>query len=169
MKYFTGETGIIYTDENVHFAALFTFWNAVFIAVVFMIVDKIRRKATVDRPIKRILEITHRITHGDFTARIKPLKFGAFTKIVNDLNIMAEELSSTETLRTDFISNVSHELKTPLAVLQNYGSLLEEPNLSEEKRLEYAGSINRVTRHLSELITNILKLNKLEAQNFRLH
>ena len=77
---------------------------------------------------------------------------------------MVISIGALEGMRREFISSVSHELKTPLAVLQNYGVLLEEPNLTEEKRLEYAKSINRVTKHLSELITNILKLNKLEAQ-----
>ena len=54
---------------------------------------------------------------------------------------MAEELSGVETLRTDFIANVSHEMKTPLAVLQNYGTLLQDPFLSEEKRKEYAKGV----------------------------
>lgn len=159
------DSGIVYTEENIKFAALFTFWNAVFLGFVFTVVDFIRRKVLIERPVKKILNVTQRITHGDFSARIEPMHIGEYTKVVNDLNRMAEELSSTETLRTDFIANVSHELKTPLSVLQNYGVLLEQPDLSEEKRIEYAKSISRVTRHLSELITNILRLNKLENQN----
>lgn len=158
------QTSIVYTTENIRFAAIFTFYNTVFITLVIFTVTQIRRKYLVDKPVSKILEVTDRITHGDFTARVKPFKFGVFNKIGTNFNIMADELSSIETLRSDFIANVSHELKTPLSVLQNYGSLLEEPNLSEEKRLEYAKSINRVTRHLSELVTNILRLNKLEAQ-----
>ena len=77
---------------------------------------------------------------------------------------MAEELSSVETLRTDFIANVSHEMKTPLAVMQNYGTLLQTPDLSKEKRIEYAKGINDASHRLSEMITNILKLNRLENQ-----
>jgi len=158
------ETGIIYTENNIKFAAIFTFYNAAFVALVFTVFNFIRRKLFVDKPVNKILEATRRITNGDFSARVKPLKIGTYNRIAQDLNKMAEELASTETLRSDFVSNVSHELKTPLAVLQNYSALLEEPNLSEEKRIEYAKSINRVTKHLSELITNILKLNKLESQ-----
>ena len=158
------ETSIVYSEDSIKFAALFTFYNTIFITLIVFIVDVIRRKFFVDKPVSKILEVTNRITHGDFKARVQPFGFGVFNKIGTNLNIMADELSSTETLRADFISNVSHELRTPLSVLQNYGSLLEEPNLPEEKRLEYAKSINRVTRHLSELVTNILKLNKLEAQ-----
>lgn len=158
------DTGIVYTKENIYFAAVFTFVNALFLGIVFTLVDFIRRKILVKRPVKKIHEFTEKLTHGDFKAQLKPIRIGEYNQIVADLNQMAEELSSIETLRTDFVSNVSHELKTPLAVLQNYGALLEEPNLPEEKRLEYAKSINRVTKHLSELITNILKLNKLESQ-----
>lgn len=158
------ETGIAYTVENIRFAAIFTFWNVAFISLVITVFDALRRKYLIYKPVDEILEITNKITRGNFNINFKPRKFSIFNKIGADLTVMAEELSSIETLRTDFVSNVSHELKTPLAVLRNYGSLLEEPNLPEEKRLEYAESINRVTKHLSELITNILKLNKLEAQ-----
>lgn len=80
------------------------------------------------------------------------------------INRMTEELSGVETLRTDFIANVSHELKTPLSVIQNYGTLLQSKELSEEKRLEYAKSITNSSRKLADLITNILKLNRLENQ-----
>lgn len=161
------DTGIVFTKENIYFAAVFTFVNALFLGIAFTLVDFIRRKILVQRPVKKIHDFTEKLTHGDFKAQLKPIRIGEYNTVVADLNQMAEELSGIETLRTDFVANVSHELKTPLAVLQNYGSLLEEPNLSEEKRLEYAKSINRVTKHLSELITNILKLSKLETQKIQ--
>ena len=71
-------------------------------------------------------------------------------------------MSGIETLRTDFISNVSHELKTPLSIIQNYGTLLQQPDLPEERRMEYAKTVTDASRRLANLITNILKLNKLE-------
>ena len=77
---------------------------------------------------------------------------------------MVQELSGIETLRTDFIANVSHELKTPLAVIQNYAVMLQQANLPEEQRAEYAKTIVDASCRLSDLITNILKLNKLENQ-----
>lgn len=87
-----------------------------------------------------------------------------FDVIIEDFNKMAEELSGTETLRTDFIANVSHELKTPLSVIQNYATILQTPDLPEEQRVACAKAITDATRRLSALITNILKLNRLENQ-----
>lgn len=77
---------------------------------------------------------------------------------------MTVELSSVETLRTDFISNVSHELKTPLAVIQNYCTMLQSEDYSNEEKLAFAKTISETSRSLASLITNILKLNKLENQ-----
>lgn len=105
---------------------------------------------------------------GDFSVRITlpaiPNSMDGFQEISRYFNRMAEELSGLETLRTDFIANVSHELKTPLAVMQNYGTMLQQSGLSEEKRMEYAKAVTNASRRLADLITNILKLNKLENQ-----
>lgn len=161
-------TGLLFTEEDISFAAKITFFNVAFLSLLCTAVDGIRRKITVERPVKRILEATRKITKGDFSARIQPLhipeSMNEFDEIISDFNKMAEELSGIETLKTDFIANVSHELKTPLAVLQNYGEMLCKPNLPEERRLEYAKAIRETTRRFSDLITNILKLNKLDNQ-----
>lgn len=77
---------------------------------------------------------------------------------------MANELSGVETLRTDFIANVSHEMKTPLAVMQNYGTLLQAHDLTYDTRIEYAKAITESSRRLADMMANILKLNKLENQ-----
>ena len=166
---FSENAEVVFTKENTRLAASFTFWNAIFLGFVFAVFNSIRRKITIERPTQKIIEATEKITSGDFTTRIKPFSFPStmneFNKIIENLNKMTEELSGIETLRTDFISSVSHELKTPLAVLHNYGTLLEQPDLPEDKRIEYAKTIVSASSHLSELITNILKLNKLENQN----
>ena len=160
--------GFVLTEENTRQAAILTLLNVILLSAICTAIDVVRRKFMVERPVKRITEAARRITEGDFTARIEePDIFeaaGDFDEIIRCFNKMAEELSGVETLRTDFIANVSHELKTPLAVMQNYGALLCEPNLSEEKRLEYANAIGVQSRRLADLITNILKLNKLENQ-----
>ncbi len=159
---------ITLTDENLSTAAKLTFLNVVLLSLIFTVCDSIRRKIKVDRPIKHITSATEKIMQGDFSVRIKPINLfgsdGNFNEIIECFNEMAEELSGVETLRNDFISNVSHELKTPLAVMQNYGTMLQQPNLSEERRIEYSKAITDASRRLANLITNILKLNKLENQ-----
>jgi len=156
------------TDENISAAAKLTFWNVALLSLIFTVIDGIRRKVTVDRPVKNIIDAAERIIQGDFSVRIKPQsRFGTdetFNRVIDCFNKMAEELGSVETLRLDFIANVSHEMKTPLAVMQNYGTLLQSPDLSEEKRIEYAKGITDGSRRLADMMTNILKLNRLENQ-----
>lgn len=159
---------IDYTHTNLNTAAKLTFGNVVLLSFIFTIFDAVRRKLTVDRPAKRITEAAEKIMQGDFNVRIKPQsKFAAddrFDEIIDCFNRMAEELSSVETLRTDFIANVSHEMKTPLSVMQNFGTLLQAPQLSDEKRIEYAKGVTDGSRRMSDMMTNILKLNRLENQ-----
>lgn len=156
------------TNENLSAAAKLTFGNVVLLSLLFTVVDALRRRWTVDRPVKRITQAAEQIMAGDFSARVTPIRgLGAdenFNKIIDGFNRMAQELSSVETLRTDFIANVSHEMKTPLAVMQNYGTMLQQPGLDEEKRVEYARSITDGSRRLADMMTNILKLNRLENQ-----
>ena len=160
--------GLVFTSENIAGAAKLTFGNVVLITVLFGTIDYLRRRAMVERPVKRITEAAEKIMQGDFSVRIQPVKGipdeTGFNRIIECLNKMAEELSGTETLRTDFIANVSHELKTPLAVMGNYATMLQRPGITEEEKNEYAKAISEASRRLAQLITNILKLNKLENQ-----
>ena len=159
---------ITLNGANLEKAAKLTFLNVVFLSLIYSAFDAVRRKLTVDRPVKRITEAAGRVMQGDFSVRIQPSKNSLtearFHEIIDCFNRMTAELSGVETLRTDFISNVSHEMKTPLAVMQNYGTLLQEPGLDDEKRIEYARAISENSRKLADLITNILKLNRLENQ-----
>ena len=159
--------GLVFDANNIATAAKLTFGNVLLITFLFGTADFIRRRITVDRPVKQITEATNKIMQGDFLARVPPIH-GAGTEGFNEIgkaiNKMAEELSGTETLRTDFIANVSHELKTPLAVMGNYATMLQRPGITEEEKNAYAKSISEAARKLAQLITNILKLNKLENQ-----
>ena len=159
--------GIVFNEENIAAAAKVTFLNVLLLTFLFGTIDYIRRKMVVDRPVKIITDATERIMQGDFSARLAPMHgngMEGFNQIGLAINKMAEELSGTETLRTDFIANVSHELKTPLAVMGNYATMLQRPGITEEEKNEYAKSISEAARRLAQLITNILKLNKLENQ-----
>jgi signal transduction histidine kinase len=156
-----------FTQKEISIAAKITMVNVVLISIGMAVVDYVRRKIMVDRPVRMITDATEKITNGNFSARVKPfhgMGMEGFNQVGEAINAMAAELSGVETLRTDFIANVSHEMKTPLAVMQNYGTLLQNPDLSEEKRMEYAKAITDSSRRLADMMTNILKLNRLENQ-----
>ncbi|MGN0401784.1 MAG: ATP-binding protein [Acetatifactor sp.] len=155
-------------ERDLNSAAKLTFLNVIILSFVFYVIDTVRRKLTVERPVKRITEAAEKIMRGDFSVRVSQQNGlgtnDTFNQIIECFNKMAEELGSVETLRTDFITNVSHEMKTPLAIMQNYGTLLQAPELSEEKRMEYAKGVTDGSRRLADMMTNILKLNRLENQ-----
>jgi signal transduction histidine kinase len=158
---------LVFTQENIGAAAKVTFLNVLLLTFLFGTIDYVRRKLMVDRPVKLITEATERIMQGDFSVRVRPMRgagMEGFNQIGMAINAMAQELSGTETLRTDFIANVSHELKTPLAVMGNYATMLQRPGITQDEKNEYAKAISEAARKLAQLITNILKLNKLENQ-----
>ena len=163
-----GSMEITYTEREIRLAAVTTFGNVIFLSLLCTVIDGVRRKYMVERPVRRIVRGAEKLMQGDFTARIEPYhginERSGFDTIIDYFNRMAEELSGVETLRTDFIANVSHELKTPLAVMQNYGTMLQSPDLTEAQRMEYAKAITEQSRRLADLIANILKLNRLENQ-----
>ena len=160
--------GLVFNKENIAAAAKLTFGNVLLISFGAATIDYVRRKRMVDKPVKQIMDALDQVMQGNFTVRIAPVKEFAgetgFNEVIHAINQMTAELQGTETLRTDFIANVSHELKTPLAVMGNYATMLQQPKISEEDRMEYAKSISVASRRLAALITNILKLNKLENQ-----
>lgn len=131
-------------------------------------VDFIRRRFTVDTAVEDILYATEQITSGNFKVRLVPRhaynKYDNFDLIMENFNQMAEELSKNEILKTDFISNVSHEIKTPLAIIQNYVTALQNEKLSKEERESYIKILVQASSRLTDLVMNILKLNKLENQ-----
>ena len=156
------------TNANIQTAAKLTFLNVILLSVLFTTIDTIRRKVTTEKVTKKISSAAQEIVKGDFDVRIPEIStFSAddnYNIIIDCFNTMATELRGVETLRTDFIANVSHEMKTPLAVMQNYGTLLQSPDLSEEKRMDYAKGVTDASRRLAEMMTNILKLSRLENQ-----
>ena len=160
--------GLVFDRENIAAAAKLTFGNVLLISCLCATIDYIRRKRMVDQPVQQIMAALDKVMQGDFTVRIPPVREFAgetgFNEVIRAINRMTAELQGTQTLRSDFIANVSHELKTPLAVMGNYAEMLQTPGIGEAERLEYAGAIRRSARRLAALVTNILKLNKLENQ-----
>jgi signal transduction histidine kinase len=161
--------GVSFTAQDLGEAAKLTFLNVMFCSLLITLFDWVRRRLTVDRYVDRIIRAADRLMQGNFSVRIAPIRgIGDdehFNEIITCFNRMAQELAGIETLRTDFVSNVSHELKTPLAVIRNYATMLADPKITAEERAEYVRTISGASQRLSSLITNILRLNKLESQS----
>jgi signal transduction histidine kinase len=117
------------------------------------------------KPIHDLNEAMTQVSQGDFDVRLSENhRVKDIAEMSASFNTMAYELSSIETLRNDFIANVSHEFKTPLATVEGYATLLQENNLSTAESTEYSQMIIDSTKQLSALSDNILKLSKLENQ-----
>lgn len=142
------------------------YWGLVAVGLTLFTRWEIRRNY--EEPMRNLRNATEKVANGDFSVYVPPLhsvgKLDYLDAMILDFNKMVEELGSIEVLKTDFFSNVFHEIKTPLAVIHNNAQLLQRANLEESQRKECADAILHATRRLSNLITNMLKLNKLEKQ-----
>ena len=114
-------------------------------------------------PIKKLGKAMEQVADGDFSVRLEDKSSSKeIMEVYSGFNLMAHELSATEILQTDFVSNVSHEFKTPINAIEGYATLLEGcDDLTAEQR-EYVEKIAFNTRRLSSLVGSILLLNKLE-------
>lgn len=138
------------------------------VAAFLTFYTRLKLRQTYEEPMHRLADATRKVASGDFSIYVPTVhtqeKYDYLDLMILDFNKMVEELGSIETLKTDFFSNVSHEIKTPLSVIQSNVELLQRERLSDEQRREYAETIHYAIRRLSDLISNMLKLNKLEKQ-----
>jgi len=121
------------------------------------------------------IKAMNRIAHGDFSVSLSDDKRDPYNELAISVNNMAKELSSMETLRQDFVSNVSHEIQSPLTSINGYAALLEDETLTPAQRTHYVEIIKTESKRLSKLSANLLKLSSLESgitplstNNFRL-
>lgn len=153
----------------VYYILIFIFWFLCASICTFIIWHQFNHRY--EKPMQNFAKATNQVANGDFSVYVEPIhstdKLDYLDYMFLDFNKMVEELGSIETLKTDFISNVSHEIKTPIAVIQNYAQYLQKEDMSENQRIEYAKSIEDNSKRLANLITNILKLNKLENQKIK--
>lgn len=151
---------------SVQVSLVMLYWATV--AGIFTWITNRQIKEEYEDPMRKLKEATGKVANGDFSIYVEPRhtadKYDYIDVMFLDFNKMIEELGSIETLKNDFISSVSHELKTPLAVIRNYSVALQKENLSLETKDEYLDTIIGATDRLSALISNILRLNKLDNQ-----
>ena len=131
-------------------------------SLLFLLVGKMFVK-----PISKLTKATERIAVGDFDIEIRSNRKDEIGNLISSFNIMAGELKSIEILRNDFISDISHEFKTPLTSIEGYTKLLKD--CSDEERKVYIDIITEETKRLSILSTNILTLNSIENENYPIY
>jgi signal transduction histidine kinase len=138
------------------------------VTAVFCLIAASQSRRWFEKPMRALSAAAKDVAGGDFAVYIEPLhtkdKYDYVDVMFEDFNKMVEELSTIETMKTDFISNVSHEIKTPLAIIQNYATALQREDIPVEQRREYTNTIITATDRLNTLVTKILKLSKLENQ-----
>lgn len=128
------------------------------------------------KPIRQLSQAMGQVTAGDFKVQLQThSKIEDIKDIYEHFNIMVQALDQTEMLQSDFVSNVSHEFKTPINAIEGYAMLLQGTAEATEEQSDYVDKILVNTRRLSDLIGNILLLSRLENQvlpqekkNFRL-
>lgn len=150
----------------VHILTILLIW--LLVAATFTIWTSFQIRKRYQKPIEEFAQAARQVAAGDFSVYLAPRhtqdKLDYLDVLFLDFDKMVEELGSIETLKSDFVSNVSHEIKTPLSIIYTNAELLNRPGLPEEKRLEYSGTILAASKRLSDLVHNMLKLNKLEKQ-----
>ena len=117
------------------------------------------------RPIRSLGSAMNRVAGGDFKIRLESRsRSGDIQQLYRDFNVMVSELEKTEVLQSDFVSNVSHEFKTPINAIEGYTMLLQDTPQATPEQREYVDKILHNTRRLSSLIGDILLLSKVENQ-----
>lgn len=141
----------------------------IFSLVIALIATRLMSKMFFD-PIKELRLGMQKIADGKFDTRLETKSNSEeIQELFAGFNMMANELEATEILQTDFVSNVSHEFKTPINAIEGYTMLLQSTENIDETENEYIEKILFNTRRLSSLVSNILLLSKLENQSIQTH
>ncbi len=119
-------------------------------------------------PVGKLREGMQKVADGDFDVHLDTKSSSKeIQELIAGFNMMTQELRSTEILQSDFVSNVSHEFKTPITAIEGYTTLLQRTDNIDEVENAYIEKILFNTRRLSSLVSNILLLSKIESQAVR--
>ena len=136
------------------------------ILICTCIIIVVSRKAV--SPIVELSNAAKQIAAGNFDISIsnmdRPDEPG---QLARDFILMAQELKTNEYLRKDFISNVSHEFKTPLSIISGYAELIDSNEITDAERHEYSLTIQKVSMRLTKLTSNLLCISKLEHEKIQ--
>ena len=140
-------------------------WMIVFSIVMGLVLSLLFSRMFL-KPILRLSRAMEQVAKGDFSVRLDDAgHFGEMRQSYDNFNTMVKALDTTETLQSDFVSNVSHEFKTPINAIEGYAMLLQDAEESAQQK-EYVEKILTSTHRLGDLVNNILLLSKIDNQSF---
>lgn len=121
---------------------------------------------TFGKPLFEMTAAVRELAHGNFDVRMKKQGRRYIREVdefARGFNVAAEELAGTEMMRAGFISDFSHEFRTPINSLSGFAQLVRDEDLTQEERDEYLGIIVEEAARLAGLSERILALSKMEA------
>ena len=143
------------------------FWRLLSVSLSFLAVFLLATllvSVRVSQPITALTDATRKVTGGDFSVKLPETVSGEVGELMQSFNRMTEALDRNAWLQKDFIANVSHEFKTPIATIRGYTELLQMPGISPEQRQEFLAALASESERLSRLSQTLLRLSALEKQ-----
>lgn len=129
-------------------------------SIVFLIVADI-----IVKPISRLTKVTDELAKGNYKVRVNYEGKDEISSLYASFNQMAVRLAKQETIRQQFISDVSHEFQTPLTAISGFATIFKNENLTDEQRQKYADIILFNSNRLSHLSKNMLQLTLLDGED----
>lgn len=167
--YWLIKSGMLYvSSEAIPHSGTLIIHNALISIPIGFLISLIAAKFPL-KPVRNLIDGMDALAAGNYKIRMNAgvimKRYPAFVEVSDSFNKMAEELESTEMLRSDFINNFSHEFKTPIVSIAGFAKLLKRGNLAPEQQQEYLNIIEEESMRLSYMATNVLSLTKVENQS----
>ncbi len=164
MIYFLVQKGLNIEERNYPYIVM---WGLASACIVLSAIASFYLIKKVFAPLEELSKASAQVSEGNFDVQVQYLgDLQELGNTIDNFNLMVKELNSVEMMRNDFVADVSHEFKTPLSAITGYATFLQDPDLTEEEKNEYIRKIHFNVDKLNELTENILRLSKLEHQQF---
>ncbi|WP_169085943.1 sensor histidine kinase [Paenibacillus sp. PL91] len=147
-------------------------WTAVTLLLTLLVVGSVLILVAARylvRPLKMMTNAATRMSEGDFTVRLPARRGDELGELAESMNKMALSLSQLEMMRQDFVSNVSHEIQSPLTSIGGFAEALRSEDVTEAERERYINIIKQESMRLSRLSENLLNLASLDSQQHPFH